>query len=111
MKILLVDDHELLLDALKALLEHKLDAEVITTTDPLKAIAIADGADLVICDFGMAPIDGIQVWERMGRPKNFLLLTGEARLDDVPCGLEVVLKGGDSKALLEAIKRVLAVST
>ncbi|PKO87896.1 MAG: DNA-binding response regulator [Betaproteobacteria bacterium HGW-Betaproteobacteria-10] len=62
-RLMLVDDHKILRDALRAVLEHEADiALVAETDDPTKVVELArqHQPDIVIMDIGMPQISGIE---------------------------------------------------
>ena len=63
-RLMLVDDHKILRDALRAVLEHESDIFLVTDTDdPNKVIPLAREyrPDIVVMDIGLPQISGIEV--------------------------------------------------
>lgn len=63
-RLMLVDDHKILRDALRAVLEHEADiALVAETDDPNKVISLAreHQPDIVVMDIGLPQTSGIEV--------------------------------------------------
>lgn len=68
LRILLADDHKILRQALRSVLEQEPDIEVIAEAeDGVEAIALArtHGPDVVVMDIGMPRMDGIEATRRM----------------------------------------------
>lgn len=66
MRILLADDHELVRDAIVALLEQETDFEVVAVDDlPAAMTHIDDSFDVVLLDYGMPGMDGLAGFQKM----------------------------------------------
>ncbi len=60
MQILLADDHELVRDAIIALLEQEADMTLVSANDLPGALEIVEnGFDLVLLDYDMPGMDGL----------------------------------------------------
>ncbi|NIR45922.1 MAG: response regulator [Gemmatimonadetes bacterium] len=82
-RILLVDDEEMVLTALRSFLQLETPYEVVTHTSPLDALESVNGQpiDVVIADFMMPEMDGVTFLKevRDRRPEaTRILLTGYA---------------------------------
>jgi len=88
-RILIVDDDRLVAETLRAMVVAQGDVEVQVVTDAPQAAALLQTdplLDAVICDLGMPGIDGITLYETLGRrgsplARRFLLVTGGAVTD------------------------------
>jgi len=68
LKVLIVDDHRLMLDAIRASLSHDEDIEVVGQTDVgenVLALVGQTGPDAVLLDVRMPGMDGLTVLERL----------------------------------------------
>lgn len=66
MRILLADDHELVRDAIVALLEQEDDFEITAVNDlPAALEKVGSGFDLVLLDYSMPGMDGLKGFEKM----------------------------------------------
>jgi DNA-binding NarL/FixJ family response regulator len=90
MRILIVDDHEFILDSLEILLSSMTNHEVVGTytngKDLLNALEIYDDIDLVLSDFNMDEMNGIELTYRIRQdfPKvKVLLLTVSEDADTI----------------------------
>jgi two-component system, probable response regulator PhcQ len=122
-RILLVDDEPHVLHALHRLLRQGLgdpwrDAEIVCHANPFKALAATQesAVDLVICDYRMPGLDGVQLLSRMARTHPDavrVLLTGSPDLQAVieavnaAAVARVVLKPWDNRELLEIVQLAL----
>ncbi|HPF34245.1 response regulator [bacterium] len=80
-RILLVDDEPMILSSLRTFLELETDHEVITFTEPQKALDADPDADVVISDYLMPGLDGISFLARYKERRPHvprILLTGYA---------------------------------
>lgn len=122
-RILIVDDEPHVLHALVRLLRQGLvrpwrDAEITCHANPFKALAatLESAVDLVICDYRMPGLDGVQLLTRMARthPDTVrVLLTGSPDLQAVIKAVNaaavarVVLKPWDNRELLDIVQAAL----
>lgn len=116
-KVLIVDDHSLMRQGLKKILEMEKDIEVIGLAEDGE-IAIQKCVDLrpdiVLLDINMPNMNGIQALRRikdMGLRSKVIMLTihddREYLLETVNIGAEgYVLKDADSTSLIKAIRNV-----
>ncbi len=116
-KILIVDDHTIVLDGLKSLLSKSEQAEVVATAnnafDGLKQLK-ETGADLVITDINMPKMDGLEFIKTIRNdfpPTKIIVLS----LHDEPYYIRnvmkhrvqgYILKNDTSAELLEAIEKI-----
>ena len=88
-RILIVDDDRLVAETLRQMVAAQADVDVQVMTDGPQAAALLQTEprlDAVICDLGMPGIDGITLYESLGRrgsplARRFLLVTGGAVSD------------------------------
>jgi DNA-binding NarL/FixJ family response regulator len=119
-RILIVDDHTLVRESLKILLENESDIRVVGetggNTDAL-AIAIREQPDVILLDLdlgGENAIDLLHALRRAGGQRSkVLILTGirnfEKHCEAVHCGaVGVVLKDQASQTLIKALRKVHA---
>lgn len=78
MTIVYIDDEPLLCRAFRSLL-RKTDHEVHTFTDPAAAVTFLQVArvDLVVCDYRMPGLTGLEVLERLREDVPFVLVSGD----------------------------------
>jgi CheY-like chemotaxis protein len=111
--ILCVDDEPVLCRLLRNVLGET-GAEVATFTDPLAALDFLRDHDvcLVICDYRMPTLTGLEVLARMEREVPFALLSGDldiqAIADGVPGVTAVLAKPFSPKALVTFAQSCLA---
>lgn len=113
-KLMIVDDHKMIREGLKKLLEFDADIEVIDEADngsdcvsKLKIIK----PDIILLDINMPEMNGIDVVKTMKRRKNrpkILMLTVHNEIDylikAIDLGVEgYLLKDSDSKELIRAV--------
>ena len=94
-KILIVDDEKDMLALLQRIISEETDHELVTTTNPLKAIELFKNRsfDLVITDLKMPKMDGIRLLEEVKklRPKtSVVILTAYATIETA---VEAIQKG------------------
>lgn len=118
-KILIADDHSLMRQGLKQILEIEKDIEVIAlAVDGEDAIqkCIEAKPDIVLMDINMPNINGIQALRRikdMGLDTKIIMLTihddREYLFETINIGAEgYVLKDAESSSLIKAIREVYA---
>lgn len=117
MRIILVDDHAILLEGIKGLLQKEDDLQIVDTfPDGDKAIAFLkqNEVDLVITDFNMPGIDGLSFIQMIGRVKPDAYIIVLSMHDEVHVVKEIlktgvhgyVLKKDTHHELLKAIHEV-----
>ena len=94
-KILVVDDEKDMLTLLERIISEETDHELVTETDPSKALEILKSRpfDLVITDLKMPGMDGIKLLEEIKkiRPKvSVIIMTAYATIDTA---VEAIRKG------------------
>lgn len=106
MRILLADDHDLVRDALGALLSHHApDTQVTlaaTLDEALDQVSTEDGFDAVILDLnmpGMAGLSGVQRMIEAVDPVPVILMSGHARATEVRAALNDGVRGFLPKTL------------
>ena len=96
-RVVLIDDEPVLCRLLSRILERRADAEVVTFTDPDRALAHLQEAevDVVFCDYRMPRMSGGELRRRLHRDVPFYIVTGELaavdRVREVP-GVEGVIE-------------------
>jgi len=117
-RVMLADDHKILREALRSVLEHEPDIEVVAeAADGREAVEVAKSAtpDLIVMDIGMPGLDGIEATRRIlaGNPaiKVVALSTysdkriAQQMMEAGAKGYVVKAAGGDE--LLTAIRSVM----
>ena len=122
LKVLLVDDHAMVREGLRALLQGVPDMEPLAGTgDGAEALALVDGLqpDVVVMDIGLGKADGIDLTRQL-RAKHpttgVVMLTMYDDAATVDRALRAgargyVLKGGDIEGLCVAIRTVASGGT
>ncbi len=117
MRVLLAEDHNLIREALRALLEEMGSIEVVgQAKDGAEALQLAESLhpDLVVMDVGMPNLNGMEATRRMrqlDRPPDVIILSQYGRNEYVVQALlagarAYLLKDSISDELLEAIEAV-----
>jgi len=101
-KILLVDDNESALKLVKKNLVKLRDYEIITCSDPEKAIDLLDPSfDCIVCDYKMPEMTGLDFLEHINNDTPFLLYTGkgseEIASKAIRAGVDNYLKKGSGE--------------
>lgn len=118
-QIVLVDDHELVRDGIKFLLERDPDFEVIAeAADGIEALheIAKKQPDLVIVDIRMPNMDGIELVKQLGQKypnvKKMILSihgTEEYVVESIEAGVDgYLLKGSSKDEFLKALKTIAA---
>ena len=118
LRILLVDDQDMVRDALRSLVESTLDYEVAGAASASEAVSIVERQeiDLVLLDVKMPDVDGIETLRRLRRiaPElPIVMLSSYDELRDVRDALDegargYIIKGATSHQLKEAIDVALS---
>lgn len=110
--IVCVDDEPALCNVLKMILS-KTGATVRTFTDPLSALEFMDQNEvaLVVCDYQMPRVNGMQVLARMRQSVPFVMISGDLDAPEIVAGAagvsELVTKPFRPERLLELATRHL----
>jgi DNA-binding NarL/FixJ family response regulator len=103
-KIYLIDDHQIVIDGLLAVLKLEKDFEVVgyslNATDSHKKIK-AKNTDVLILDINMPDVDGIELlkeFERKGMPCNVIVLSSHDEIKIIKEVLKLGAKGYLSKS-------------
>ena len=115
--ILILDDEKSYLDLLKGLLVEEGFTDVITETNPIKAIDIMDSknVDLVLCDVYMPQMNGLDLLERITLEHPLIPVIMITAISDVKTALKAIEQGAyefitkppDIDRLIITIKRAL----
>lgn len=118
MKILLVDDHQIIRAVLRKHITDAFEVELIEASDGIEAIDLLKNQsfDLIITDMHMPSISGLELMEHINYTypaQKVLALTMVEDFDQISQMVNAgvsgyVLKEGNSPQLLEAIERVMA---
>lgn len=119
MRIVLAEDHQVLREGLRVLLEAQPDFEVVGETgDGLEALALVErlSPDVLVVDVGMPSLDGVEVTRRVGkthpgtRTVVLSMYSSEALVLNALRGgaSAYVLKGSSVAEVVHAIRQALA---
>lgn len=114
-RLMLVDDHKILRDALRAVLEHEADMVLVAETDdPNKVISLAreHQPDIVVMDIGLPQTSGIEVTRRLLQELPTIKVLGLSTFSERRIILEMldagasgyVVKSAGQDELLRAIR-------
>lgn len=115
-RVMLVDDHEIMRDGLAFLLESEPGIEIVAQAqdgvEALKTAAISK-PDIILMDITMPRMDGIEATRRLSHELPQVRIIGLSMHEEQELGaamrqagaVEYVMKGGPSKQLLAAIHR------
>lgn len=118
LKILLADDHQIVLDGLRSLLETEESIEILneahTGNDVVDYIRTMPGIELVILDINMPGMDGIDCTKAIKSLKpdvKVLIMSMYEKVEFIKelkaCGADgYILKNAGKKVLMEAIRTV-----
>lgn len=113
-RVLIVEDHELLAHALTMLLDRSDDIEVVAIVgDGAEAVEAAGDADVVLMDIGLPGVDGLEAIRRLGRrypglPVIALTGGGDERIRRAAAdagAVDFLLKGGLHDDVGDAVRR------
>lgn len=118
MKILLVDDHAVVLDGIRRLLQTSLSAEIITATSCEAAVDLMDDhkPDLIVLDLnlrGMGGLEFIQRLQRFAHTPKIVVLSMHTEPAYISQALKAgahgyVSKAADAEEVVTAVQEVLA---
>ncbi len=114
-RIMLADDHRIMREALRSVLEQEPDLDVVAEAqDGIEALRLADenALDLVVMDVGMPGLDGIEVTRRLCQAHPAVKVVGlstysnrriaQQMIEAGACGYVVKSAGGDE--VLRAVR-------
>jgi DNA-binding NarL/FixJ family response regulator len=118
LKVLVVDDHRLMLEAIRVQLEREDDISVVGCVDsgePVVALVGQTGPDVVLLDVRMAGMDGLTVLEQLQARYPSIAVVMLSGIEDpalVRAALDrgaaaFVLKGIDPRDLAGAVRQVM----
>ena len=117
LRIVLADDHAVMRQALRSILEHNTDVTVVgEAPDGIEAVsmAVALTPDIMIMDVNMPRMDGIEATRQIKRKRPAIIVIGLTVIDDKhvteamkAAGAEAVLLKDASEQLLEAIRALI----
>lgn len=102
MNIFLVDDHAILRDGIKSLLESENDVQVVgeasSAEEALEALKTVE-VDIIICDFGLPGMDGIMLVHKLKRLFDDLNIIMLSMHDETHLVKEILKAGVDAYVL------------
>ena len=118
-RVMLADDHKILREALRSVLEHEADIEVVAEArDGMEAldIALKNPPDLIVMDIGMPGLDGIEVTRRVLAERPGIKIVALSTYSDRRIAQQMieagargyVVKAAGGDELLHAIRSVSA---
>ncbi len=118
MKILLVDDHAVVLDGVRRLLQTSLKAEILQASSGEKAIDMAaiDKPDLILLDLNLGGMGGLEVIQRVKKysnPPRIVVLSMHTEPAYISQALKAgadgyVSKAADAEEVVTAVETVLS---
>lgn len=117
LRLMIVEDHQLMRDGLRALLEREEDIRIVAEAEEgsrAVELALAHGPDVILMDVSLPNLNGIEATRRIlsERPDlNVLVLTMHDDAQTLDHALRagargIMLKGGSATSLVEAIRIV-----
>lgn len=106
LKVVVVDDHKLMLDAVRASLEHEDDLEVVgeaESAESLPALIGQTGADVVLLDVRMPGIDGLTALEQVRERYPSVAVVMFSGIDD-PALVRAALERGAAAFVLKHVE-------
>lgn len=118
MKILLVDDHAVVLDGVRRLLQTNLDAEILEASTGEQALDIVATSkpDLILMDLNLGGVGGLEVIQRIKKadnPPRMIVLSMHSEPAYISQALKAgadgyVSKAADAEEVVTAVEQVLA---
>ena len=118
-KILIADDHQLIIDGVSTLLEKEKDIEIVGVAnnglEAIKTLQSGEPVDIAILDIDMEPMNGIDVTRRIREDRintKILILSMYGKRNQLEALMELdiegyILKAGEGiKELLEAVRTI-----
>jgi CheY-like chemotaxis protein len=108
-RVVLIDDEPVLCRLLARVLERRAGAQVTIFSEPEPALAYLETAavDVVLCDFRMPRMSGVELRQRLTRDIPFYVVTGELaaveRVRRIPGVLAVLEKPVPPERLVEVV--------
>lgn len=117
LRVMLADDHKILREALRSVLEHEDDITVVAeASDGIEALrrAVEDSPDIIVMDIGMPGLDGIEVTRRVLKDCPAIKVVALSTYSDRRIALQMmeagargyVVKAAGGEELLRAIRAV-----